>query len=201
MHLSKLLSLLCFTLLTDVLALASSSPRSCDLYLERYCLGTFCKNHSLKNRAATLSALESTPVCKRDVVEIWGDGWTVITQPGPWFMPFETSAVYLQRFFETTMAAAAAAMLQGRLLHGRFRMAYNPVIFEIVPLAGQVTLDWTTVFLMTQFMHSRAVRGYTGTGQVVFRHASGLAIQLTIRLAEGYGTVIQESCGHSCLDP
>ena len=198
MHLFQLLSILCFILLSNVSILAVSSRRSCDLYLERCCSVTFCKNRSLQNRAATLFALENTPIRVRDTVEIWGDGWTVITQPGPWFMPFETSAVYLQRFFETTMAAVAAAMLAGRRIHGQFRMAYEPVIFEIVPLAGQVTLDWTTVFLMTQFMHKRAVRGYTGTGQVVFRHASGLALQLTIRLAEGYGTVIQQPCGHNC---
>ena len=198
MHPSQLFSVLCFTLLSNFLFFAGSSLRSCDLYLERCCSGTLCKDHSLQIRAATLLALESTPIRKRDAVEIWGDGWTVITQTGPWFMPFETSAAYLQRFFETTMAAVAAAMLQGRRLHGYFRMAHRPVIFEIVPLAGQVTLDWTTVFLMTQFMHNRAVRGYTGTGQVVFRHASGLAIQLTISLAEGYGTVIPKPCGHSC---
>ena len=198
MHLFQLFSIVCFILLSDVLILAVSSRRSCDLYPERCCLVTFCKNRSLQNRAATLFPLGSTPIRVRDTVEIWGDGWTVITQTGPWFMPFETSAVYLQRFFETTMAAVAAAMLAGRRIHGHFRMAYEPVIFEIVPLAGQVTLDWTTVFLMTQFMHKRAVRGYTGTGQVVFRHASGLALQLTIRLAEGYGTVIQQPCGHSC---
>ena len=174
MHLSRFLSILCFILPSVVLILAGSSPGSCDL------------------------GLESTPIRERNAVEIWGHGWTVTTQRGPWFMPFETSAVYLQRFFERTMAAVAAAMLDGRHIHGYFRMALQPVIFEIVPLAGQVTLDWTTVFLMTQFMHNRAVRGYTGTGQVVFRHASGLALQLTITLAEGYGTVIQKPCAYSC---
>ena len=198
MHLIQWFSILYFILLSDVLILAVSSRRSCDLYLERCCSLTFRKNRSLQNRAVTLFALESTPIRVRDTVELWEHGWTVTTQTGPWFMPFETSAVYLQRFFETTMAAVAAAMLEGRRIHGHFRMAYSPVIFEIVPLAGQVTLDWTTVFLMTQFMHNRAVRGYTGTGQVVFRHASGLALQLTIRLAEGYGTVIQHPCGHNC---
>ena len=198
MHISQSLSLLCSILFSYVFILAGSSPRSYDLYPERDCSGTYYKNLSTQNRGATLFASKSTPIRKREIIEIWGDGWTVTTQPGPWFLPFETSAVFLQRFFETTMAAVAAAMLDGTRLHGRFRMAYSPVIFEIVPLAGQVNLDWTTVFLMTQFMHNRAVRGYTGTGQVVFRHASGIVLQLTIRLAKGHGIVIPRPCGDDC---
>ena len=197
MHLFRLLTILCLNLLSDVLILTGSSTRNRDLYVEKHPLGTFDWTMSLQIRATTLLALESTP-SKRNVVEFLGDGWTVTTQTGPWFMPFETSAIFLQRFFETTMAAVAAAMLEGRPFQGHFRMAYKPVVFEIVPLAGQVNLDWTTVFLMTQFMHNRAVRGYTGTGQVVFRHASGLALRLTITLAEGYGTVIPNSCSYRC---
>ena len=198
MHISQPLSLLCFISLSYVFILAGSSPRSCDLYRGRDCSGTYYKNLSVQNQGATSSALKSTPIRKREIIELWGDGWTVVTQPGPWFLPYETSAVFLQRFFERTMVAIAATMLEGQRLHGRFRMAYPPVIFEIVPLAGEVTLDWTTVFLMTQFMHNRAVRGYTGTGQVVFRHASGIVLQLTIRLAEGRGIVIPRPCGDSC---
>ena len=154
----------------------------------------FSGETSLQSLPPESIVLKRTPSGKRIHVERWEDGWTIITQPGPLFLPIETSAIYLQRFFETTMAAITAQMLSNAALHDMFRMTYMPVIFEIVPLTRPLDLNWTMVFLLTQFMRDKAARGYTGTGNVYFRHASGIVLRLTIKLAEGYGVSVPMPC-------
>ena len=151
----------------------------------------------------TYSPAELMPVAgplrqKRASLERWAHGWTLITQPGPYFLPMETSARFLVPFFEHTMAAVAAKMLSDSPLSGSFWVAYNPVIFEIVPLTRSMDMDWNMIFYLTQFMRNRVSRGNTGTGNIVFTHASGIAIRVTIRLVKGYGMIIPMPCSYKC---
>lgn len=134
------------------------------------------------------------PTHKRVSVERWADGWTIVTQPGLLFLPVETSAIYLQRFLETTMASITASMLNNDPTPYHFRMTYGALMFDIVPLTTQLDMDWTMLFLLTQYMRNRAARGYTGTGDIFFGHTSGIVFRLTIGLAEGLGVSILTPC-------
>ena len=138
-----------------------------------------------------------SPNHKRVSVERWPDGWTVITRPGHSFLPVETSAIYLQRFLESTMASIAASMLNNEPICEQFRMTYGALIFDIVPMTTQIDMGWTMMFLLTQYMRNRAARGYTGTGDIFFGHTSGIVFRLSIHLAKGYGVSVLRPCSYN----
>ena len=152
---------------------------------------------SANSAPPTLDTRSKSTTHKRITVENWDDGWTIVILPGVLFLPIETSATFLERFLERTMAAIAASMLNNEPTPEHFHMSYQPLIFDIVPLTTQVDMDWTMMFLLTQYMRNRAARGYTGTGDVIFGHVSGIVFRLTIRLAEGYGASILKPCRDS----
>ena len=182
-----------------------------DFFYSSLCRCNCTMRHLLTSLLVSLLALHAysappilddyskSPPHKRISVERWADGWTVITRPGLLFLPVETSAIYLQRFLERTMAAIAASMLDSEPSPDRFRMTCGALIFDIAPMTTQIDMDWTMMFLLTQYMRNRAARGYTGTGDVFFGHTSGIVFRLTIKLAEGYGVSVLRPCrNHDC---
>lgn len=135
---------------------------------------------------------------KRTMIrEALGDGWTMITEPGLLFMPVETSAAFLQRYFERAMAHIAASMLLNKPLQTGITIKNSIVIFEIIPITNPPDLTWSIIFHLAQFMANRAARGHMGTEQIWFRHTWGMILRLTVKLAQVYGVSMLRPCGNN----
>lgn len=135
-------------------------------------------------------------------------GWVWRFVPHHWFSPSYTSSGFLVAYLDHCMALVAAEMLANAVLTAR------PVVFGArTPLALTIdayercpgcgrrrngVLTWVLVSHLLLYLRNHAARGFTGTGTLYLSQGDGeAAVSMTLKLRDGYGQVLPQTCGAS----
>lgn len=132
-----------------------------------------------------------------------GWGWRFV--PHYWSSPSYTSSGFLVAYFDQCMAVVAARMLANAALNfiPVFFGANTPLLLRIDAYQtcpgceGRVgVLTWELVYHLLLYMRNHAARGFTGTGTLYLSHGDDeAAVRMTLKLRDGYGEVVPQTCG------
>ncbi|KAL8897861.1 MAG: hypothetical protein Q9207_006990 [Kuettlingeria erythrocarpa] len=135
-------------------------------------------------------------------------GWVWRFIPDHWFSPSYTSSGFLIAYLDQCIALVAAQMLANAVLTARPVVfgPDNPLVLTIDAYercAGcerrrNGTLTWVLVSQLLLYLRNHAARGFTGTGSLYLIQGDGdAAVMMTLKLRDGYGRVVPQTCGAS----
>lgn len=140
--------------------------------------------HATSPEPQSLSVL---PRATTPTTYTWSSGWTVTVTPGRILMPIDLAAELLSLFYGRVMDYAGARMLANAApLAVGVDIGEGPLVldFLMIDRVGSPGLEWKMVYWVAAYLQGLARRGYTGFGSVTFRHESGWAFGVTLKLME-----------------